>query len=100
MTDEEQTIYLRAMIDGSAADADAALQAARGSGPTMLELHALEEEGLIELVREVVPSSTGAAEDIIVDVLGLTGNGAAFARDLPDPTRPDPTRLSEPYDRR
>jgi hypothetical protein len=83
MTDDEQTTYLRAMIDGSAADADAALQAARGSGPTMLELLGLEEEGLIELVREVVPSSSGA-EDIVVDVLGLTGNGAAFARDLPE----------------
>jgi hypothetical protein len=85
MTDDEQTTYLRAMIDGSAADADAALQAARGSGPTMLELLGLEEEGLVELVREVVPSSSGA-EDIVVDVLGLTGNGLAFARDLPTPT--------------
>jgi hypothetical protein len=84
MTDEERAIYLRAMIDGTTADADAALQSARGSGPTMLELHGLEEEGLIELVREVVPSSSGD-EAIVVDVLGLTGEGAAFARDLPGP---------------
>jgi hypothetical protein len=48
----------------------------------MLELHGLEEEGLLELVREVVPSSSGT-EEIVVDVLGLTGNGSAFARDLP-----------------
>jgi hypothetical protein len=84
MTDEERAIYLRAMIDGTTADADAALQSARGSGPTMLELHGLEEEGMIELVREVVPSSSGD-EAIVVDVLGLTGEGAAFARDLPRP---------------
>jgi len=88
MTDEERAIYLRAMIDGTTADADAALQSARGSGPTMLELHGLEEEGLIELVREVVPSSSGA-EAIIVDVLGLTGEGVAFARDLPGPGNED-----------
>jgi hypothetical protein len=81
MTDEERAIYLRAMVQGTTTDAEAALQAARGSGPTMLELHGLEEEGLIELVREVVPSSSGT-EEIIIDVLGLTGNGAAFARDL------------------
>ncbi len=85
MTDDEQTIYLRALLDGSAADADAALTARRGSGPTNLELLGLEEEGLIELVREVVPSSS-SNEDIVVDVLGLTGNGHAFARDLPEPS--------------
>jgi hypothetical protein len=88
MTDEERAIYLLAMIDGTTADADAALQAARGSGPTMLELHGLEEEGLIELVREVVPSSSGD-EAIVVVVLGLTGEGASFARDLPSPGNED-----------
>ena len=73
------------MRQGSTGDAESALREARGSGPTTLELLALEEEGLIELVREVVPASTDD-DGIVVDVLGLTGNGHAFARDLPEPS--------------
>ncbi len=75
-------MYLRAMLTGSPADAAEALRAARGEGPTHLELLALDELGLIELIRADAPAS--AAEhgtNPVVDVLGLTGEGTEFAED-------------------
>jgi hypothetical protein len=84
MTDEERDLYLRALLKGTAEEAYEALREARGTGPSEHELLALEEIGLVELVRESVPGSSGseAAPDRVVGVLGLTGNGEEFAEDL------------------
>jgi hypothetical protein len=84
VTNDEQTIYLRALLDGTSLDADAALERARGSGPTTLELRGLEEEGLVELVHLSSPSLSKGEDGPVIDVLGLTGVGAAFTKDLPD----------------
>jgi hypothetical protein len=84
MTNEEQSIYLRALLDGTSADAEIGLERARGTGTTLLELLGLAEEGLIELVRMSPPLRSEGEEGPVIDVLGLTGKGAAFTRDLPE----------------
>ncbi len=81
MTDAERCLYLRAMLEGTPADGDEALRQARGTAVTLHELLALDELGLLELVRGNVAGSSGSqgAEDPVVEVLGLTGSGHSFA---------------------
>jgi hypothetical protein len=79
MTDAERDLYLKALLRGTADDAAQALVDARGSGPTDHELLALDELGLVELVRSRDGDGT---PDLVVEVLGLTGNGEEFAEDL------------------
>lgn len=83
MTDDERCLYLQAMLTGSPDDAAEVLRGARGEGPTTLELLALDELDFIELVRSPAPDTGDHREhrDLVVAVLGLTGEGSKFAED-------------------
>lgn len=83
MNNDERCRYLRAMLEGSPADADEVLREARGTGVTLHELLALDELGFVELVRGDMSDSSGSqgAGDPVVDVIGLTGIGREFAED-------------------
>ncbi len=75
MTDEEECLLLRALIEGTAEDADAVLREQRGAGVTQSELRALEERGVVELVHAPV---AGEDEEQLA-ILGLTPAGLEYA---------------------
>ncbi len=86
MTDEEECVLLRALIDGSAEDAERALVERRGSGVTQSELRALEERGVLEVVHERPPQAADEpltdrldGEEETLRILGLTPAGREFA---------------------
>ena len=75
MTDEEECLLLRALIDGTAEVADEQLREHRGAGVTQSELRALEERGVLELVH--MPEGDGDEERL--GILGLTPAGLEYA---------------------
>lgn len=95
MTDEEECVLLKALIDGTAEDAEQALIERRGSGITQQELRALEERGVVEVVHERPPE---AADEPLTErdddeletlrILGLTPAGLEYAEGCEtDPAR-------------
>jgi hypothetical protein len=92
MTDEEECLLLRSLIEGTAEDADRALTERRGSGVTQSELRALEERGVVELIHEPAgetgPDANGGHDDEFLRLLGLTPPGLEYAEGCEtDPAR-------------